>query len=156
MATKTCTSTGEIRHVLQSQAKARALRYDNLGTVLTNLDEQMHKPAKRKRDKDSVLDPTEIAELRAELASQKAENERLAERFADEFDRLADRLAELEVRAHRPSWWRRLFGPSRHEPEPAGRPRRKSGSTAVGTEVESSRRTTGSGFLIRSAAAPTS
>jgi hypothetical protein len=64
MATKTCTSTGEIRHVLQSQAKARALRYDNLGTVLTNLDEQMHKPAKRKRDKDSVLDPTEIAELR--------------------------------------------------------------------------------------------
>ena len=72
MATKTCTSTGEIRHVLQSSA--RALRYDNLGTVLTNLDEQMHRPAKRKRDKDSGLDPTEIAELRAELASQKAEN----------------------------------------------------------------------------------
>jgi hypothetical protein len=125
MAANACINNGEIRHVLQSQAKARALRYDNLRTVLTNLDQHVQKPAKRKRDKDSAPDPTEIAELRAELASQKAENERLAERFAEEFDRLADRLAELEVRAHRPAWWRRLLGLCRQEPEPAGRARRK-------------------------------
>lgn len=125
MATKTCSSTGEIRHVLPSQATARALRYGDLGTVLTHLVEQMHKPTMRKRDKDASLAPTEAAELRAELASLKAENERLADRFSDEFDGLADRLAELEVRARRPSWWRRLFGQAQHEFEPAGRPRRK-------------------------------
>jgi hypothetical protein len=124
MATKTCANPGEKRHLLQSPARTRALR-DNLGRVLINLDEQIHSPAKRKRDKDSGLEATEMAELRAEVASLKAENERLAERFADELGLLTDRLAELEARARRPSWWRRLLGPSRDALEPTGRPRGK-------------------------------
>jgi hypothetical protein len=101
---------------------ARALRYDNLASVLIKVDEQVHGPAKYKGDRTPAADPTQLAELRAEVASVKAENERLVGRLTGQLDRLAERLAELEARARRP-WWARMFGASGRDPEPARRPR---------------------------------
>ena len=123
MTSKTCANPNEKRDLPRNGARARALRYDNLGSVLVNLNGQVL-PDKPKHNRTSGVDRNEIAQLRANLASVQAENERLAERFADELDRIADRLTELEARAHR-GWWRRAFGLSRHEPEPAGRSRKK-------------------------------
>jgi hypothetical protein len=124
MATKICANPGVTPDFLRSPAKGRAFRYDNLGSVLVNLDEQVQLSDRRKQDRTVGLERHEIAELRANLASLKAENERLSERFADELDRVADRLTKLEARVHVP-WWRRAFGLSRIEPEPAGGPSRK-------------------------------
>src|SRR5262245_35494382 len=124
MATKTCVSLGENADLLRNpQARTRALRYDNV-TRMLNLDEQVPVPANRKRDQNSAVDPTELAELRANVASLKAENERLAQRLADELDRIAERVAALELGTQRP-WWRRALGLSEHGPEPNGRPRGK-------------------------------
>src|SRR5262245_64089955 len=91
-------------------------------TRMLNLDGQVPVPAKRKRDRNSEMDPTGFAELRANVACLKAENERLAERLADELDQIAERLAALELETQRP-WWRRALGISEHKPEPTGRPR---------------------------------
>jgi len=124
MATKTCVNLGKNADLLRnSQARTRALRYDNL-TPMLNLDEQAPVPANRKRDRNSGVDPIEVAELRANVASLKAENERLAERLADELHRIAERLAALELGTQLP-WWRRALGLSEHGPEPTGRPRTK-------------------------------
>jgi hypothetical protein len=105
-----------------ARKKARALRYDNLTSVLVNLDEHTHGPAKRKRDLNSGAPSTELAELRANVASLKAENERSVERLANELDRIAERLAALEAQSRRP-WWRRVFGHSGQEAGLAGRPK---------------------------------
>jgi len=119
------TNLGEKRRSsFDLQARERALRYDDLASVLIIPDEQVHLPAKRKRDRNSGADPAELAELRANVAFLKAENERLAERVTEELDRVTERLTELEARVHR-SWWRRAFGRSGSKPEPVGRPRRK-------------------------------
>jgi hypothetical protein len=124
MATKTCVSLGENRDLVRtSQASSRALRYDSL-TRMHNLDEQVPVPAKRKRERNSEMDPTAFAELRANVACLRAENERLAERLADELDQIAERLAALELGTQQP-WWRRALGLFEHKPEPTGRPRIK-------------------------------
>ena len=102
----------------------RALRYDSLASVLTNLDKQATVlPGKFKLDRISSADPTELAELRANVASMKAENQRLVESLTDELNQLAERVTELEDRARRP-WWRRALDPS-GEREPAARTRKR-------------------------------
>jgi hypothetical protein len=124
MATKPCVNLGKNADLLRNpQTRTPALRYDNL-TRMLNLDEQVLVPANRKRDRNSRVDPIELAELRANVACLKAESERLVERLADELDRVAERLAALELGTRRP-WWRRALGLSEHGPEPTGRPRMK-------------------------------
>ena len=126
MATKPCAKLRETQaSSLEPTSKSvSALRYDNLSSVLINLDKQRYVPAKRKGDRKSGVEAAEITELRAQVASLKAENELLAERLTDEVDRLVERITELETRANRP-WWRRTFGTSGSVPEPVGRPRSK-------------------------------
>ena len=97
----------------------RALRYDSLASVLTNLDKHATVlPGKFKPDRISSVDSTELAELRANVASLKAENQRLVESLTDELNQLAERVTELEDRARRP-WWRRALDPIGEEREPA-------------------------------------
>jgi hypothetical protein len=104
--------------------KVPALRYDNLPSVLVNLEKWVDEPPKRKRDRKSSVEAAEITELRTHVAYLKAENELLAERLTDKVDRLAERITELEARANRP-WWHRTFGVSAQMPESAGRARSK-------------------------------
>lgn len=101
-----------------------ALRYDDLSSVLIHLEERGDEPAKRRRDRKSSVEATEITELRAQIASLKAENDLLAERLTDEVERLAERITELEAQAKR-QWWCRVFGISGQVPESAARPRSK-------------------------------
>jgi hypothetical protein len=103
---------------------ARALRYDNLSSVLLKIDEQTHGSAKSKVDRTPGEYATQLTALRAEMASLKAENKRMVERLTVELNRLAERLEELEARAHRP-WWGRVFNRSGQEPEPATPPRKQ-------------------------------
>jgi hypothetical protein len=126
MATKLCAKLCETQasSLEPTRKSVPSLRYDNLSSVLINLDKQGYVPGKRKRDRKSGVEAAEFTELRAQVASLKAENELLAERLTDEVDRLAERITELETRANRP-WWRRTFGTSGPVPEPAGRPRSK-------------------------------
>ena len=128
MATKPCTKLREAQassfSLEPTGKRVPALRYDNLSSVLINLEKRVDVPAKRKRDRKSSVEPTEITELRAHVASLKAENELLAERLTHEVDRLAARITELEARANRP-WWRRTLGASGQVPHSAGRPRNK-------------------------------
>ena len=65
----------------------RALRYDSLASVLTNLDKQATVlPGNFKLDRISCANPSELAELRANVASLKAENQRLLESLTDELN----------------------------------------------------------------------
>jgi hypothetical protein len=122
MAAETRVERGEKRKSSSTIKNARALRYDNLASVLIKVDEQVHGPAKYKGDRTPAADPTQLAELRAEVASVKAEHQRLVERLTGQLNRLAERLVELEAQAHRP-WWARMLGASGQDPEPARRPR---------------------------------
>jgi hypothetical protein len=101
-----------------------ALRYENLSSVLVNLEKWVDEPPKRKRDGKPSVEARDIKELRAHVAYLKAESELLAERLTDKVDRLAERITELEARANRP-WWHRTFGVSTQMPESAGRARSK-------------------------------
>jgi hypothetical protein len=99
----------------------RALRYDSL----TNLDKQVTVlPGKFKLDRISRADPTELAELRANVASLKAENQRLVESLTDQLNQLAERVTELEDQARRP-WWRRALDSIGEERAPAARTRKR-------------------------------
>jgi hypothetical protein len=103
----------------------RALRYDSLASVLTNLDKQVTVlPGKFKLDRISRADPTELAELRANVASLKAENQRLVESLTDQLNQLAERVTELEDQARRP-WWRRALDSIGEERAPAARTRKR-------------------------------
>jgi hypothetical protein len=104
--------------------KVPALRYDNLSSVLVNLEKSVDEPPKRKRDRKPSVEARDIKELCAHVAYLKAESELLAERLADEVERLVERITELEARANRP-WWRRTFGASGQMPQSAGRARSK-------------------------------
>jgi hypothetical protein len=86
MATKTRAKFAEPESSSEpANRNARALRYDSLASVLTNLDKQATVlPGKFKLDRISSADPTELAELRANVASMKAENQRLVESLTDE------------------------------------------------------------------------
>jgi hypothetical protein len=127
MATKTrarfakkCESSSE-----PANKNKRALRYDSLASVLTNLDKQATVlPDKFKLDRISSADPTELAELRANVASLKAESQRLVESLTDELNQLAERVTELEDQARRP-WWRRALDSIGEEREPAARTRKR-------------------------------
>jgi hypothetical protein len=127
MATKTRARFAEESESFSEPANknTRALRYDSLASVLTNLDKQATVlPSKFKLDRISSADPTELAELRANVASMKAENQRLVESLTDELNQLAERVRELEDQARRP-WWRRALGPIAEEREPAARTRKR-------------------------------
>ena len=125
MATKTRARFAEPESSLELANKnTRALRYDSLASVLTNLDKQATVlPGNFKLDRISCADPSELAELRANVASMKAENQRLVESLTDELNQLVERVTELEDRARRP-WWRRALDPS-GEREPAARTRKR-------------------------------
>jgi hypothetical protein len=93
--------------------------------VLTNLDKQVTVlPGKFKLDRISRADPTELAELRANVASLKAENQRLVESLTDQLNQLAERVTELEDQARRP-WWRRALDSIGEERAPAARTRKR-------------------------------
>ena len=126
MAAKTSAKLGVKRKTFSEPTikNARALRYDNLSSVLLKLDGKTHGPANSQRDRAAGEYPTQLAELRAEIVSLKAENERMVERLTDELNRFAERVEELEAWAHRP-WWGRVFHRSGQETEPATQPRRQ-------------------------------
>jgi hypothetical protein len=107
-----------------ARKRVPALGYDNLSSVLIHLEGRADEHAKRRRDRKSSVEATEITELRAQIASLKAENDLLAERLTDEVDRLAERITELEAQAKR-HWWCRVFGIPDQVPESAARPRSK-------------------------------
>jgi hypothetical protein len=122
MATKTRARFSEesISYWEPANKNARALRYGSLASVLTNLDKQgTVLPSKSKVDPVSSMDPTELAELRANVASLKTENECQVASLTDELNQLAERVTELEERARRPLWRRAL------DPEPAAGTRKK-------------------------------
>jgi hypothetical protein len=126
MATKTRARFAEESESSSEPANknTRALRYDSLASVLTNLDKQATVlPGEFKLDRISTADSTELARLRANVASMKAENQRLVESLTDELNQLAERVTELEDRARR-QWWRRLV-PIGEEREPAARTRKR-------------------------------
>lgn len=126
MAPKPCTKLRETKasSLEPTSRSVPSLQYDNLSSVLVNLDKQTYVRAKRKRDRQSAVEAAEFTELRAHVASLRAELDLLAERLTDEVDRLAERITELETRANQP-WWRRTFGTYGQVPETAGRPRSK-------------------------------
>ena len=126
MAAKTSAKLGVKRKTfLEPTIKnARALRYDNLSSVLLKLDGKTHGPANSQCDRAAGEYPTQLAALHAEIVSLKAENERMVERLTHELDRFAERVEELEAWAHRP-WWGRVFHRSGQETEPATQPRRQ-------------------------------
>ena len=127
MATKTRARFAEESESSSEPANknTRALRYDSLASVLTNLDKQAAVlPGKFKLDRISSVDPTELAELLANVASLKAENERLVGNLTDDVNQLAERVTELEDRARRP-WWRRALDPIGEERAPAARTRKR-------------------------------
>ena len=103
MAAKTSAKLGVKRKTfLEPTIKnARALRYDNLSSVLLKLDGKTHGPANSQCDRASGEYPTQLA-----------------------LDRFAERVEELEAWAHRP-WWGRVFHRSGQETEPATQPRRQ-------------------------------
>src|SRR5260370_10255794 len=120
MATKTRARFAEESESSSEPANknTRALRYDSLASVLTNLDKQATVlPGKFKLDRISSADSTELARLRANVASMKAENQRLVESLTDELNQLAERVTELEDRARRPCG-RRAREPSGAEAAP--------------------------------------
>jgi hypothetical protein len=127
MATKTRAGFAEESESSSEPANknTRALRYDSLASVLTNLDKQVTVlPGKFKLDRISRADPTELAELRANVASLKAENQRLVESLTDQLNQLAERVTELEDQARRP-WWRRALDSIGEERAPAARTRKR-------------------------------
>ena len=126
MAAKTSAKLGVKRKTfLEPTIKnARALRYDNLSSVLLKIDGKTHGPANSQCDRAAGEYPTQLAALHAEIVSLKAENERMVERLTHELDRFAERVEELEAWAHRP-WWGRVFHRSGQETEPATQPRRQ-------------------------------
>jgi glucose-6-phosphate-specific signal transduction histidine kinase len=127
MATKTRARFAEESESSSEPANknTRALRYDSLASVLTNLDKQVTVlPGKFKLDRISRADPTELAELRANVASLKAENQRLVESLTDQLNQLAERVTELEDQARRP-WWRRALDSIGEERAPAARTRKR-------------------------------
>ena len=127
MATKTRARFAEESESSSEPANKnrRALRYDSLASVLTNLDKQVTVlPGKFKLDRISSADSTELAEQRANVAYLKAENQRLVESLTDELTQLAERVTELEDQAHRP-WWRRALDPIGEERAPAARTRKR-------------------------------
>ena len=126
MATKTRVRFAESNSFLELANKnTRALCYESLASVLTNLDKQATVlPDNFKLDRISCADPSELAELRANVASLKAENQRLLESLTDELNQLAERVTELEDQARRP-WWRRALDRTGDEHEPAARTRKR-------------------------------
>jgi hypothetical protein len=126
MATKTRARFAEESESSSEPAnKNTRLRYDSLASVLTNLDKQVTVlPGKFKLDRISNADPTELAQLRANVASLKAENQRLVESLTDELNQLAERVTELEDQARRP-WWRRALDSIGEERAPAARTRKR-------------------------------
>ena len=104
MATKTRVRFAKSNSFLELANKnTRALCYESLASVLTNLDKQATVlPDNFKLDRISCADPSELAELRANVASLKAENQRLLESLTDELNQLAERVTELEDQARRP------------------------------------------------------
>jgi hypothetical protein len=126
MATKTHARSAEesVSFSEHANKNTRALRYGSLASVLTNLDKQAAVlPGKFKLDRISSVDPTELAELLANVASLKAENERLVGNLTDDVNQLAERVTELEDRVRQP-WWRRALDPSGQKHE-AARTRKK-------------------------------
>ena len=109
MAAKTSAKLGVKRKSsLEPTIKnARALRYDDLSSVLLKLDQQTHGPANSQCDGGAGEHPTQLAALHTEIVSLKAENERMVERLTHELEHFP---SALNRRDSQPLSRKRIWG----------------------------------------------